>query len=82
MVMSNLSVYMDSCCFIDIVASGTGNFVPAGRDNIVWYYKRLLLASRDKEITVIKRLFDFAGIDDEALFAVWAFNVKLIVFGN
>lgn len=44
---------MDSCCFIDIVASGTGSEVPGVRERLVWYYKQLLMASRNKDITVI-----------------------------
>jgi len=44
------SVYIDACCFIDIVKTDVGEQVEAGRDNEVWYLKKILQAHRDKEI--------------------------------
>lgn len=51
--MSKPLVYMDSCCFIDMVAFDTGNHIPDNRKKLIWHYKQLLLASRKKDITVI-----------------------------
>ena len=47
------AVYMDSCCFIDMVAYDTNNKVLEERKEHIWYYKRLILASKNEEITVI-----------------------------
>lgn len=38
-------VYLDSCCFIDVVKESVGN-LPTDRTNDVWYIKKILEAHR------------------------------------
>ncbi|MEA2062811.1 MAG: PIN domain-containing protein [Gemmatimonadota bacterium] len=47
------AVYIDSCCFIDMVAYDTSNKVLEDRKEHIWYYKRLLSASKNEDITVV-----------------------------
>ena len=47
------AVYLDSCCFIDMVAYDTDNKVLEERKGHIWYYKRLLIASKNDDITVV-----------------------------
>lgn len=51
--MSKPAVYMDSCCFIDIVATSEGIETKEDRTREVWFYRKLLEASKNDEITVI-----------------------------
>src|SRR5882724_11392877 len=46
------SVYIDSCCFIDMVKTKVGKKLATDRENDVWHLKRLLEASRDGEVRV------------------------------
>lgn len=48
----NASVYLDACCFIDVVKFDVSARMEPGRANEVWYIKKLLQAHRDREITV------------------------------
>lgn len=43
-------VYIDSCCFIDMVKTAVGKVLASGRDEDVWHLKRLFEANRDGEI--------------------------------
>jgi predicted nucleic acid-binding protein len=45
-------IYMDSCCFIDMVKTKIGKTLSADRELDVWHLKRLLEANRDKEIEI------------------------------
>ncbi len=47
-----VAVYLDACCFLDVVKVDMSAQVESGRQNKVWYIKKLLQAHRDKEITV------------------------------
>lgn len=51
--MAELSaVYVDACCFIDVVKFDISATLEEGRKGEVWYIKRLLQAHRDREINV------------------------------
>lgn len=45
-------VYLDSCCFIDMVKEAVGQTLASDRANDVWYLKQLAQACRDGEITI------------------------------
>lgn len=45
-------VYIDSCSFIDMVKTSIGKKVASDREQDVWHLKKLLEASRDKEIEI------------------------------
>ena len=45
-------VYIDSCCFIDMVKTAVGTTLAGDRVSDVWHLKRLLEANRDKEVEV------------------------------
>jgi predicted nucleic acid-binding protein len=45
-------VYIDSCCFIDMVKVSVGKVLVADREKNVWFLKRLLEANRDREIEI------------------------------
>lgn len=42
-------LYVDSCCFIDAVKSEVG-LLPNGRDDDVWFLKKLMQAHYDKQV--------------------------------
>lgn len=51
--MSDLiGVYLDACCFIDVVKLDTNSKLPEKAEQEVWYLKRLMQAHRDREITL------------------------------
>lgn len=43
-------VYIDSCCFIDMVKTKVGKVLANDRERDVWFLKRLLEANRDGEV--------------------------------
>ena len=43
-------IYVDSCCFIEMVKVEIGNRIESDREKDVWHLKRLLEAVRDKEL--------------------------------
>lgn len=45
-------VYVDACCFIDMVKTEVEAKIESDRELDVWHLKRLLEANRDKEIEV------------------------------
>lgn len=45
-------IYIDSCCFIDMVKTETGKSTEDEREKDVWCLKRLLEANRDGEVEV------------------------------
>jgi predicted nucleic acid-binding protein len=45
-------IYMDACCFIDLVKTKVGKIVTQERELDVWHLKRLLEANRDKEVEI------------------------------
>ncbi|WP_438275807.1 type II toxin-antitoxin system VapC family toxin [Nitrobacter sp.] len=53
-------VYMDACCFIDMVKVKVGKVVTQDRDIDVWHLKRLLEANRDKEIEIYSSTISIA----------------------
>lgn len=48
----NRRVYVDSCCFIDMVRVDIGLRSDGDRELDVWYLKRLLEANRDREVDI------------------------------
>ncbi len=46
------AIYLDACCFIDVVKFDVSAKLEDGREREVWYIKKLLQAHRDKEVTV------------------------------
>ena len=50
--MDNDSVYLDTCCFIDLVKYDLKIDIPEHRADHVWFCKRLILASIKKDIKV------------------------------
>lgn len=45
-------IYIDACCFIDMVKTKVGKTLGQDRENDVWHLKRLLEANRDKEVEI------------------------------
>jgi predicted nucleic acid-binding protein len=45
-------IYIDACCFIDMVKTKVGKALASDRENDVWFMKRLLEANRDKEVEI------------------------------
>jgi predicted nucleic acid-binding protein len=45
-------IYIDACCFIDMVKTKIGKSLVHDREHDVWHLKRLLEAQRDREIEV------------------------------
>jgi hypothetical protein len=43
-------VYIDTCCFIDLIRVEIGKGVDADKENDVWHVKKLLEAHRDGEL--------------------------------
>jgi hypothetical protein len=53
-------IYMDACCFIDMVKTKVGKVVAQERESDVWHLKRLLEANRDKEIEIYSSTISIA----------------------
>jgi len=53
-------VYLDSCCFIDMVKEAVGANLTPERSKHVWYLKQLLQACRDGEIEVYTSVITIA----------------------
>ena len=45
-------VYLDACCFIDMVKTEVGKNLDSDRKTDVWFMKQLLQANRDQEVEV------------------------------
>jgi len=53
-------IYMDACCFIDMVRVKVGKVVTQDREADVWHLKRLLEANRDKEVEIYSSTISIA----------------------
>ncbi len=53
-------VYLDSCCFIDMVKEGAGHALETDRAKDVWFLKQLTQACRDGEIEVFTSVLTIA----------------------
>lgn len=53
-------VYIDSCCFIDMVKTKVGKKLVSERETDVWFLKRLLEANRDGEVQCFTSTFSIA----------------------
>ena len=47
------AIYLDSCCFIDIVASAEKIITRDNRTDAVWYYREMIKAAKQGEIEII-----------------------------
>jgi predicted nucleic acid-binding protein len=56
----NPRLYLDSCCFIDMVKVNIGRTVTGDRQNDVWYLKQITQANRDGEIDVYTSVITIA----------------------
>lgn len=45
-------VYIDTCCFVDLVKVALGSTINADKENDVWHIKNLLDANRDGEVAI------------------------------
>lgn len=52
--------YLDTCCFIDLVAHGAGVNTGEQTEEDIWFTNRLLLASRNKDVQVYTSLLTLA----------------------
>ena len=53
-------IYVDTCCFIDMVKIDTGKSLSTSKEHDVWFLKRLLEAHRDGEIFVCTSVLTIA----------------------
>src|SRR5579862_6911494 len=53
-------VYIDSCCFIDMVKTKVGHKLVSDREQDVWFLKRLLEANRDGEVQCFTSILTIA----------------------
>ncbi len=53
-------VYIDACCFVDMVKTKVGKNIAQERELDVWFLKRLLEAARDREIEVYTSVISIA----------------------
>lgn len=47
-----VGVYLDACCFIDVVKSDVSVTLSEDEEKEVWYLRRLMQAHRDRELTL------------------------------
>lgn len=53
-------IYVDSCCFIDLVKTNIGKMLSDDKEHDVWFLKRLLEAHRDGEVFVCTSVLTIA----------------------
>ena len=51
-MIDQVGVYLDACCFIEVVKAEKTNSPGQSASNEVWYLKRLMQAHRDRELTL------------------------------
>lgn len=56
----NCGIYLDACCFIDMVKEHVGQPLPADRSADVWYLKQITQACRDGELDVYTSVISIA----------------------
>ena len=49
---TNIRIYFDACCFIDLAKDDALGQVEAGRDHHVWYCRKFLEAHRGEDVVV------------------------------
>jgi hypothetical protein len=54
------AVYLDACCFIDMVKEAIGQALPSDRSDDVWFLKQITQACRDAEIDVYTSVISIA----------------------
>jgi hypothetical protein len=79
-------IYIDACCFIDMVKTQIGKALEKDRDRDVWHLKRLLEAHRDKEIEIYTSTLTIAecshGGDGDISPAVKSEFTRLLMSGQ
>jgi len=79
-------VYVDSCCFIDMVKTQIGKTLVEDREHDVWHLKRLLEAHRDKEIEIFTSTLTIAecshGGDGDVSATVKSEFTRLLMSGQ
>lgn len=56
----NRAVYLDACCFIDMVKEAVGQPLASDRTSDVWYLKQITQACRDNELDVFTSIISIA----------------------
>jgi predicted nucleic acid-binding protein len=56
----NPRLYLDSCCFIDMVKVAVGRALTSDRQNDAWYLKQITQANRDGELDVFTSVIAIA----------------------
>ena len=56
----NCGIYLDACCFIDMVKEAVGQTLAADRTADVWYLKQITQACRDGELDVFTSVISIA----------------------
>lgn len=79
-------VYLDSCCFIDLVKTDVGKPLQDDKTRDVWHLKRLMEAHRDGEVLVFTSVLTIAecrhaGDDDVSEVVKSLFN-RLLMSGQ
>lgn len=79
-------IYVDSCCFIDLVKTKIGKGITSDKEHDVWFLKRLLDAHRDGEVLVFTSVLTIAecrhaGDDDVSDKVKSQFN-RLLISGQ
>src|SRR5690606_38501640 len=45
-------IYIDTCCFVDVVRIDLGHLLTTDKEEDVWHVKKLLEANRDGEVAI------------------------------
>lgn len=53
-------IYIDACCFIDMVKTSVAAKIESDRERDVWHLKRILEANRDREVEVYTSVLSIA----------------------
>jgi predicted nucleic acid-binding protein len=78
-------VYLDACCFIDMVKEGVGHILTSERSKDVWYLKQITQACRDGELEVFTSIITIAECshaDGNVSFPVRAQFESLLMSGQ
>ncbi len=60
MANNNCAIYLDACCFIDMVKEHVGQPLSADRNTDVWFLKQITQACRDSELDVYTSVISIA----------------------
>lgn len=57
---NRIGIYLDACCFIDMVKEAVGQILATDRSNDVWFLKQIAQACRDGELDVYTSVISIA----------------------